>query len=86
MYIEVITPDKKLFGGEAVSATFPGSDGSFQVLKDHAPLISSLGEGAVAIKTNEGDVQLSVTGGVVEVLDNKVVVLAEGGQKIEQAQ
>lgn len=78
MYIEVITPDKKLFAGEANSAIFPGSDGSFQVLKDHAPLISSLGEGKISIKTDSMEEELTISGGLVEVLNNKVVVLAEG--------
>lgn len=78
MLVEIITPDKKVFEGEAVSTTFPGIDGSFQVLKDHAPLISSLGRGPVTVKTGAGSEEFKISGGVVEVLSNKVVVLAEG--------
>lgn len=77
MHLEIITPDKRVFEGEVESATFPGTDGSFQVLKDHAPLISSLSKGDLVYKDNEGTHSLVVDGGVVEVLNNNVIVLAE---------
>lgn len=81
MYIEVVTPDEKIYEGEVESATFPGSDGSFQVLNNHAPMISTLGKGDMRLvkivekKTEES--HYLVEGGVVEVLNNKVTVLAE---------
>lgn len=78
MHLEIITPDKKLFEGEVTIASFPGSDGSFQVMNNHAPLISLLGEGVVEYKTNEQRQKVTITGGVVEVLKNKVIVLADG--------
>ena len=81
MFIEIITPDKKIFEGEVISAIFPGTDGSFQVLNNHASLISTLGKGNVNfVKTlsNKAEkVELEVDGGVVEILNNKVTVLAE---------
>lgn len=77
MLIDIITPDKTVFSGEAVSATFPGTDGSFQVLNNHAPLISTLDKGRIVVKTATGEQNWTVDGGVVEVLDNKVTVLAE---------
>ncbi len=77
MLIDIITPDNTVFSGEAVSATFPGSDGSFQVLNNHAPLISTLDKGRIVVKTAIGEQNWQVDGGVVEVLDNKVTVLAE---------
>tara|TARA_B100001057_G_scaffold6589_1_gene5996 strand:- start:267 stop:551 length:285 start_codon:yes stop_codon:yes gene_type:complete len=55
MLIEVFSIDCKLLSGEIVSAIFPGSDGSFQVLKDHAPIVSTLKEGLIII---EGQVSL----------------------------
>jgi F-type H+-transporting ATPase subunit epsilon len=58
--------------------TFPGSDGSFQVLNDHAPLVSLLKDGAVVYKSKEGTEEVKITGGVVEVLKNNVIVLADG--------
>ena len=78
MHLEIITPDKKVFEGDVSIATFPGSDGSFQVMNDHAPLISLLGEGIVEYKTKEQRLKVKITGGVVEVLKNKVIVLADG--------
>jgi F-type H+-transporting ATPase subunit epsilon len=78
MHLEIITPDKKVFEGEVSIATFPGSDGSFQVLNNHAPLISLLSGGVVEYKTKDQRQQVKITGGVVEVLKNKVTVLADG--------
>jgi F-type H+-transporting ATPase subunit epsilon len=78
MRLEIITPEKKVFEGEVASATFPGADGSFQVLKDHAPLVSLLKEGVVEYKGKDAAAQVTITGGVVEVLKNKVIVLADG--------
>lgn len=77
MLLEVVTPDKKVFEGEASAVTFPGSDGEFQVLAGHAPMISSLGRGKMTIKASGKDEVVVIDGGVVEVLNNKVVVLAE---------
>jgi F-type H+-transporting ATPase subunit epsilon len=77
MYLEVITPEKKVFEGEVLSATFPGVDGSFQVLKNHAALISTCALGTVKIKTSTEEKRFTIDGGVVEVLKNKVVLLAE---------
>lgn len=81
MFLEIVTPDEKVFEGEVESATFPGSDGSFQVLGDHAPMISTLGRGDIKydmlVDKKLKQTQISVDGGVVEVLNNKVTVLAE---------
>lgn len=76
MLLEIISPEKKLFSGEASSVTVPGSSGMFQVLNNHAPIISTLKKGTVKIETAEGEKSFEVNGGVVEVLNNKVVVLA----------
>jgi F-type H+-transporting ATPase subunit epsilon len=76
MIVEVITPDKVLFSGEAISIKLPGSGGAFEALANHAPLISSLDKGDVVVKTNSGEETFQVSGGIVEVLNNKVVVLA----------
>jgi F-type H+-transporting ATPase subunit epsilon len=78
MYLEILTPEKKVFEGNVTIATFPGSDGSFQVMDHHAPLISLLKEGLVEYKSKETSHSLAITGGVVEVLKNKVVLLADG--------
>ncbi|WP_439482094.1 ATP synthase F1 subunit epsilon [Cyclobacterium plantarum] len=77
MHLEIITPDKKVFEGEVSEATFPGANGSFQVLKNHASIISALDKGAVSYTTSNGRKSLVVEGGVVEVNDNRIIVLAE---------
>jgi F-type H+-transporting ATPase subunit epsilon len=77
MKLEIITPDKKLYEGEVKSATFPGSEGSFGVLDNHAPMIATLRAGRVELtEANNQKLEFPVKGGVVEVLRNKVVVLA----------
>lgn len=77
MHLDIITPEKKLFSGEVSSVTVPGTLGTFQVLKNHAPIISSLGKGKVKIKSAEGEKLFDIKSGVVEVLKNNIVVLAE---------
>lgn len=78
MHLEIITPENTVFEGEVSSATFPGSNGSFQILNNHAPIISSLGKGNVSFTTKSGTQQVEIEGGVVEVLNNKLIVLAQG--------
>ncbi|WP_420148344.1 ATP synthase F1 subunit epsilon [Spirosoma sp.] len=77
MTLDIITPDRKVFSGEASAVTFPGSEGQFQVLNDHAPMVSTLDRGPVIVQTASGQQTFTVDGGVVEVLQNKVLVLAE---------
>lgn len=77
MQLEIITPDDKVFSGEVSSANFPGTNGPFEVLTDHAPIISTLTKGPVTIKTKTGEQVFKIDGGLVEVLSNKIIVLAE---------
>jgi len=75
MNVEILTPDKTLFQGDADVVTLPGVNGSFQILKNHAPMIANLSKGSLSIKSSGSVQQFDVNGGLVEVLDNKVVVL-----------
>jgi F-type H+-transporting ATPase subunit epsilon len=77
MTLDIITPDKKVFSGEVSSAIFPGSKGRFQILKDHAPMVSTLAKGDVVVEANGKTETFVVDGGVVEVVKNKILVLAE---------
>jgi F-type H+-transporting ATPase subunit epsilon len=77
MLLEIITPDKKVYSGDAISVSVPGSSGRFQMLDNHAPIISTLLNGKVKVKDKEGVKEFDVKGGVVENLKNKVVILAE---------
>jgi F-type H+-transporting ATPase subunit epsilon len=78
MKIEIITPDKKIFDGEIKSVRVPGKKGSFQVLKDHAPIISTLENGTVRMVDQENnEITYEISGGVIEVKANKIILLAD---------
>ena len=96
MFLEIITPESKIFSGNADAVQLPGKDGLFQLLDHHAPMISTLAEGRVKVdlpdsakkidglsgriendKSNDRVIYMSITGGVVEVQNNKVILLAE---------
>jgi F-type H+-transporting ATPase subunit epsilon len=65
MTLEILTPDKKVFEGEVTSVTVPGTLGSFQILRGHAPIISTLEDGLVIIKSTAGENTFSINGCVV---------------------
>ena len=76
--LEIIAPDKVVFRSEATSVTAPGVDGLFQVLYNHAPLLAQLGVGRMTVKSTGGeDADFAVSGGFVEVRNNRVVVLVD---------
>ncbi len=77
MNLEIITPDKSVFKGEADVVTLPGKSGEFQILNNHAPLVSTLAKGDLSIESAGQKKTFYVDGGVIEVSDNKVLVLAE---------
>ncbi|SMO32053.1 ATP synthase F1 subunit epsilon [Solitalea koreensis] len=79
MNLEILTPDKKVFSGEVVSVTVPGIAGSFQILENHAAIISTLDDGPVKVGFADKSIQVfEIQGGAVEVLKNKVTVLTKG--------
>ena len=75
MFVELLTPDKTLFSGEAEVISLPGVNGSFQLLDSHAPMIANLKAGIIEIKDNNQTQNFEIKSGLVEVLKNKVVVL-----------
>ncbi len=77
MHLDIITPEKNVYSGEVEMVNLPGSDGSFGILKDHAPLVSTLKAGEIKVVENGSEKLFSVNGGVVEVNNNKIIVLAE---------
>lgn len=96
MILEVITPEKEIFKGEVDAVQFPGINGSFQVLENHAPIISALSAGTIKVdlknadqkfddlsgeiendKSNDKVIRLTVKGGVVELRNNRIIVLAD---------
>jgi F-type H+-transporting ATPase subunit epsilon len=82
--VEIVTPSKVAFDGEVKSITIPGTKGNFQVLYNHAPLMSSFEVGFISVDTDSGEkTNYATSGGTVEVLNNKVVVLAESFESKE---
>ncbi|HPY67956.1 MAG TPA: ATP synthase F1 subunit epsilon [Bacteroidales bacterium] len=78
MKIEIITPDRKVYEGDIKSIRVPGKKGSFQVLKDHAPIISTLEKGPVIIIDQENnELKYEIAEGVIEVKQNKIILLSE---------
>ena len=78
MQVDILTPEKRIFSGQAESVSLPGTEGRFQVLNNHAPIISSLEKGMVKVVANAQETKWNITGGLVEVLKNKVTVLVQG--------
>jgi F-type H+-transporting ATPase subunit epsilon len=78
MLLEIIAPDQQLFSGEVDLVQVPGSKGSFEILRNHAPIISTLEKGRIKIVDRKGSVSFfEVNGGVIEAKQNKIIVLAE---------
>ncbi len=78
MFLEIITPDKKVFEGEVKLVQLPGSKGGFEILKNHAPIISTLEKGTIkVIEENGKESFFEVDGGVIENKANKIIVLVE---------
>lgn len=85
MTLEILTPERKLFSGEVYGVQMPGISGSFEVLDKHAPLVSALKAGRVKVLQDKQNhtTSFDIQGGFVEVLNNKVTLLAEGAIAVE---
>ena len=78
MILEIITPEKELFNGEVDSVKLPGTNGEFEILNNHAPIISTLSKGEIRVITNKKNIEkFNINGGVIEMQKNKVIVLAD---------
>jgi F-type H+-transporting ATPase subunit epsilon len=77
MHVFVVTPERSLYEGEAVSVVAPAYDGLVGVLPRHAPFLSLLGTGDLVLRTPEGELRFHVSGGFVQVVENVVRVVAE---------
>lgn len=91
MQVEIITPEAVIYKGEADVVSLPGAEGKFQILKNHAPIVSLLSKGEVSIKgkvtlnktnqkffTQKGDAYvMAIESGTVEMSRNKVVILVD---------
>ena len=78
LYVEIVSPDGAVFRGEVSGIQAPGTEGSFEVRTGHAPMIASFGVGPITLREAQGQtVTYATSGGFLEVLDDRVTVLAE---------
>lgn len=77
MTLSIVSPEKTLFDGDVKSVLVPGTQGLFEVLENHAPIISSLGTGDIVYETSDGKESLTIKSGFVEVTKNRVVICVE---------
>ena len=78
MLLDILTPEKLLFEGEIKSVKLPGTNGEFEILNNHAPIISTLSKGEICVtNTNNERKKFNVNGGVIEMQNNKIIVLAD---------
>ena len=84
MNLEILTPERKLFSGEVYGVQMPGISGSFEVLDRHAPMVSALKAGRIKVLKDKQNhlAFFNIQGGFVEILHNKVTVLAEGAEPV----
>ncbi len=81
--LEIISPEKLIFQDVVDSITIPGTMGGFQVLKNHAPLMSTIEVGIVIVKKENETHYFTTGGGTIEVLNNKVLILADSTEKVQ---
>ncbi|WP_018126254.1 ATP synthase F1 subunit epsilon [Balneola vulgaris] len=74
---QILTPEGSLYEGDVTGVKMPGTQGSFEVKANHAPIVSTLEKGEVLIRKNDGDTNYTISGGFVEVANNKLTLLAE---------
>ena len=78
MLLDILTPEKLLFEGEIKSVKLPGTNGEFEILNNHAPIISTLSKGEICVTNSKnGKETFNINGGVIEMQNNKIIVLAD---------
>ena len=83
--VEIVTPSRQLFSGDAQMITMPGVEGEMGVLGGHAPLLTTLNIGEITLRRADGETEyVAVSGGVVEVRPDKVIVLARSAERAEE--
>jgi len=79
MQLDILTPEKKIYSGKVYGIQLPGTEGSFEVLDQHAAMIASLGKGKMKILTDKNNsTSYEINSGFIEVLNNKATFLIEG--------
>lgn len=84
MQFEMVTAERLIFSGEVDSVVAPGAAGELGILPHHAPLLTTLQPGELCIRQGGQEQFLAVTGGFLEVLDNRVTVLADAAEQADE--
>ena len=83
LLVEIVSPDRAAYRGEALRFRAPGTEGAFEVLRGHAPMLAATGVGTVTVTTVSGErVSFTTSGGFVEVLDDHVIMLADTAEPV----
>ena len=82
--LSVVTPEKQLVSEEVDQVNAPGSEGDFGVLYDHAPILTNLRSGQLSYENDGESTALVISGGYLEVTDNRVTILAETGEFLHE--
>jgi F-type H+-transporting ATPase subunit epsilon len=77
MHVTVISPEASMFDGEADAVIAPAFDGQVGILANHAPFMTLLGQGTLSVRRTDGTSRFAVRGGFLQVVDNRVRVVAE---------
>jgi F-type H+-transporting ATPase subunit epsilon len=79
MKLDILSPEEEVFSGEVETISLPGISGRFQLLNHHAPIISALTSGTIryVLKNSQSEASYEIKGGMVEMLDNSVVILVD---------
>lgn len=77
MKLTIVSPEKIVYDGMASSVAVPGTKGAFEVLDNHAPIISSLQGGIITVRSDEGEQQFAIRSGFIEVARNEASICAE---------
>ncbi len=78
MFLEIISPQKKIFSGEVKQVLVPGSKGQFEILRNHAPIVSTLAAGKIKIVSLDGEKTFfDIKSGVIDLKDNNIIILVD---------
>ena len=84
LHVEVVTAEREIYSGEATLVSAPGSEGRLGILPRHAAMLALLKEGELRIELNDAEEPIFVSGGFLEVSDNRVIILADTAEHAEE--
>ena len=84
MKVEIITAERVVYSEDVDILVAPGIEGELGIMPHHAPLMTSLQPGEIRVRTGNVETSMAVSGGFVEVLDNKVIILADSAERADE--